>query len=124
MELFDFLHRQLQPDNPYCRAGRPRWKACRVAISDLLKSGALLSIIAQLDAQQSPSPPRRIEDEEALAPKAKRGRPRLLSGVSFAALGQRLYMVGCPAVPVPCVHTAPGPHTLHPLARLLRPRAR
>ena len=76
-ELFDFLHRQLQTKNPYCRPRRYRWTACKAAIGNLLKSGALLSIIEQLDAQQGPAPPKRIEDKEALAPKPKRGRPPL-----------------------------------------------
>ena len=65
-ELFDFLHRQLQPKNPYCRRDRFRWKACKAEIGNLLKSGALFCIIEQLDAQQSPSPPERIEYEVAL----------------------------------------------------------
>ena len=65
-ELFDFLHRQLQTKNPYCRPRRYRWTACKAAIGNLLKSGALLSIIEQLDAQQGPSPPKRIEYEAAL----------------------------------------------------------
>ena len=51
-QLFDFLHRQLQPQNPYCRSGRYRWRACRAAIGAVLKSGAFLSITEQLDAQQ------------------------------------------------------------------------
>ena len=65
-ELFDFLHRQLQPKNPFCRQDRFRWKACKAEIGNLLKSGALFCIIEQLDAQQSPSPPERIEYEVAL----------------------------------------------------------
>jgi len=65
-ELFDFLHRRLQTKNPYCRPRRYRWTACKAAIGNLLKSGALLSIIEQLDAQQGPSPPKRIEYEAAL----------------------------------------------------------
>ena len=66
LELFDFLHMQLQPKNPYCRKDRYRWKACKAEIGNLLKSGALLSIIEQLDAQQGPTPPNRIEYEAAL----------------------------------------------------------
>ena len=66
LELFDFLHMQLQPKNPYCRKDRYRWKACKAEIGNLLKSGALLSIIEPLDAQQGPTPPNRIEYEAAL----------------------------------------------------------
>ena len=66
LELFDFLHMQLQPKNPYCRKDRYRWKACKAEIGNLLKSGALLSIIEQLDSQQGPTPPNRIEYEAAL----------------------------------------------------------
>ncbi len=75
VQLFDFLHKQLKSPNPYCRDGRPRWYQCKGQIGELLKSSTLLSIIEQLEAQQSLTPPDRVEDAEALAPEPRLGQP-------------------------------------------------
>ena len=74
-QLFDFLHKQFKTPNPYCRDGRYRWKECKVQIAEVLNSSALLSIIEELNSQQSSAPPARVEDAAALAPKPRLGQP-------------------------------------------------